>query len=483
MKNVALKKHGLSYVLIGPGGTKELGFSLWIEGLPQKIRQKKNTFSAYSRGVARFLDYVYEGASLRGSLTEGFLVELCESFEEFLLFGELATKELARTIAKTLPSPELKAPSLDNIFPAVNHFLEQSEKLQQKLQELAEHGIDIGCDLAANSLLPELSSRKLSQKERGQLLRKSWFAGCLSGGPKAIRTRALTREHKKPDEEYITALWQTEHAYKTKAFPYDRTVELIESMTSYRNKALFALMAATGCRKSEALQLQWSDIDIEKREVLLIDPDMRPDAYRTLSPIDREKLAWKGRQRPQTFMLANFGYLFFKYLTLYENNEYVNSANHDFVFQVLHHSGYGKPLFTAYPDSIIDPFKKTAKKVLGEDARFTPHSLRHMYGYYLKNWAKNPASNERGLEISQVRQWMGHKNVKVTERYALNDALKEKMLLAYVNSDHYDPGAPKTIQEMQLEHLQAQRQMLTNQIEALETKAQANTKELEGADA
>jgi len=455
MKNFQFVKTKGSYALLSPDGNPEVGFSMWVKTL----KYKPNTLGVYCRAVAAFLDYIQEGAlQNEEGLTSLLLMELCESYEEYLIYGSKSGDNLAKEISKTLPSPLNKVTSLDNKFPAIIDFLGKSEALLEKLKELSELGLLDDILLDPNNLVIKEKFKATSISERAAINHKSWLSGCMAGGAKVLRARVLIRTIKKPDDDYINALWQTESGYKSKAFPYDKVLDLIEATPKYRDKAILALLAATGCRKSEALQILWDDIDIKNREVILIDPALRPDIYRTLSSQEREKLSWKARDTPKTFILGIFGTQFFKYLELYYEYEYVKSANHEFIFQSLEEKVYGKPYFTAGQDSFIDIFKKAAFRVHGEN-NYTPHSLRHTYGYYLKNWALR-SDGKRGLDLATVKQYMGHKSVKSTERYALNDRFKELLELSIINTDYNSMQPNKSIDDIKIEHLEEQIKML-----------------------
>lgn len=52
-----------------------------------------------------------------------------------------------------------------------------------------------------------------------------------------------------------------------KAFPIDKCAELIDSAPSLRDKVLWSLTAASGCRISEALNMLKDDIVFKEKEL------------------------------------------------------------------------------------------------------------------------------------------------------------------------------------------------------------------------
>ncbi len=57
--------------------------------------------------------------------------------------------------------------------------------------------------------------------------------------------------------------------------------------------------------------------------------------------------------------------------------------------------------------------------------KYSPHSLRHMYGVYLLNYIPiNAEANEYGLPLIDVCHFMGHKNLESTKVYARRDGLE-----------------------------------------------------------
>jgi integrase len=64
------------------------------------------------------------------------------------------------------------------------------------------------------------------------------------------------------------------------AFPLESARAFIECLPTYRDKAVYSLYAASGCRSNECLQILLEDVKIDpkdpsKNRVLLVDPKRR----------------------------------------------------------------------------------------------------------------------------------------------------------------------------------------------------------------
>jgi len=90
------------------------------------------------------------------------------------------------------------------------------------------------------------------------------------------------------------------------------------------------------------------------------------------------------------------------------------------------------------------------------------HSLRHMYAYYLVNHCPNPRDPKRfGLDLKMVQQFMGHRSIKSTERYARKDAKMVEATFAAINMLRMD-GSNYSTANVQLQHLQYELERIAN---------------------
>ncbi len=248
--------------------------------------------------------------------------------------------------------------------------------------------------------------------------------------------------------------------------PKIRTGDLIKAFRTHRDKALYAFLAASGARISEALQLLWEDINVELGEVKLIDPNRRPNhsSYLYLRPRQREELAWKARNTSTTMLIEPFKTLFFRSLADYYREEYVPHGRHKFVFQYSVGGIDGEPYLLAGHDSYTDVFKGAARRAgIALPDRTGPHSLRHMYGTYLLNYFPRP-DGTYGLPIGLVRTIMGHASIASTEKYARRDKDMIALELKFANQVVFQGLQSKSLVQMRLESLQAQVREIERQL-------------------
>ena len=284
-----------------------------------------------------------------------------------------------------------------------------------------------------------------SGPRRQALLGNSMLAGVISGGAKLVPSAILpTINPQTPIDE-------------NRAFPFDKIEKFISKLPSHRDKALYSLLAASGCRGHEGRQVLWDDIHVEKRVVALVDPASRPNckSYLYLTPEERSKLSWKGRTTPRTMLLEPFASIFFNELAEYLRHEYIPHGLHRFVFQYRHTALKGRPFFLSDSETHLELFHKVARECGVDHSIHGPHSLRHAYGTYLLNYFPC-ADGGFGLNMGIVQQMMGHAEMKSTQKYARHDKELIMTELRYANTIVFGRGFTKTLLQMKLETLNAQ---------------------------
>jgi integrase len=431
-------------------------------------RSPLNTRKNYCRHLAQFFDYMFEAGIHLAKGEPGFsfsrqvLADILESYHSYLTEGKASGNKIARLVAQGLPPGRKGNETNGAETSAAKHavlrgFLELSEKIRVQQEEMAALGYH-SMPVDNLSILPGIGKeRPVTDAERRAMISRSMLAGVISRGPQFIAEKVLPTSF--PSIRYDDE----------RAFPIERVEDLINAFRTHRDKALYSLLAASGGRISEALQLLWEDIDIEKGKVKLIDPNGRPNhsSYLYLTPLQREKLAWKARNTSVTMLIEPFRTLFFKSLADYYQEEYVPHGRHKFVFQYSVGGIDGEPYMLAGHDSYTDVFKGAARRAgITLPDRTGPHSLRHMYGTYLLNYFPRP-DGTYGLPIGLVRTIMGHASISSTEKYARHDKDMIALELKYANQVVFHGLQSKSLVRMRLEALQAQvrdieRQLLLN---------------------
>jgi integrase/recombinase XerD len=399
--------------------------------------------------LAEFIDYLIEATVLIGedrAITKLELTEVLEAYGDYLRLGVNATNKIASTVASVLRPGNNKVTSVTPKMAAVRRFLHLSEDVRKEMAELARIRGTI-TEVANQPLLPNIGNKRpLQPSEVRAMQAHSMLAGVLAGGPKLLRAVVLK-------EDSADVVYDEQ-----RAFPYDKTMDLICSMPTYRDKAFYSFLAASGSRAHEGLQLLSEDVDVHDGRVRLVDPASRPGhwSYRSLTTYERDALAWKGRTSDVTLLIEPFATAFFESLHKYLELEHIAHGRHNFLFQYLKGTQRGIPYFLSAPGTRLELFHRMCKRVGVSLPKGTgAHSLRHTYGTYLLNYFPR-ASGDFGLPAPMVQQLMGHADIKSTLKYARFDRDLLKLETQSANQFIFQRGVPKTLLELKLAALEAQ---------------------------
>ncbi len=382
-------------------------YAAWLSGRGYAY----NTQKLYAEHVGRFIDYVYEASKTEFPPDVDVTIQtIVYSYQAFLLFGTGATNPIASVLAVSLEKKRVTGHSSlsQTIESSIRWFLQVSEARNQITPDKLFSPFYSG--YAEYRSQYELSAHKAN----------SWLAAVIRDSlnsilPKRRKDKLFpqaARRDRKNDKQ----------PFKTIAYPIERAVHLIRqakprrSKTFHRDMTLYSLLAATGARTSEALQLRIPDINSDEFAVFLRDPFARKTVG--ITEDEYELLSWKGRDTEVTFMIEPFAKVFWENLEKYLTLEYNSSVNHDFVFQ----NTDGRPLFTSDRSNRDKTFKQYAIKAgLQDTLGISPHSLRHMYGTYTLNYMPVPGQSIPGLPITYVKILMGHSSITSTMKYAKHD--------------------------------------------------------------
>ncbi len=294
LKNVTLLPAELNgkttWRLLGPDGMPQESFGVFADSLIRK--HPLNTRRSYCRHLAEFFDYLHEASMAlqaddsRIKLTRLMLREIVEAFDQYLVLGDSSGNRVAQLVNATKPSP-MHAPATSALMHApLRKFLALSEQLRKEMAEMAREGLRPSGTVDEAPLLPGMGALEtVSGHQRTAMSATSMISGVISGGPRLLRRSILP-----------TVSPQVPYA-EDRAFPFDAVANFIDELPAYRDKALYAMLAASGARMSEGLQLLFDDVDVNEGSVALRSPRLRAShpSYLALSPTERERLAWKGR--------------------------------------------------------------------------------------------------------------------------------------------------------------------------------------------
>lgn len=385
------------------------------------------TQKRYAEAVSRFLDYLYEARVFgHESVTARHLNNVVEAYVYLLRDGSAVTAARVRKHAKTSPediwlaevaealnwSP-IRPNSFSNTLAAINRFLLLCKSLSLEAYEHARlFGIEHQGQYAR--LFKALEETvTISQREITQMRQNSMLGGVAKFSAKGL---------KRP-KRLVASTRPAQSDQKRLDFPLSYVSALINAATSWRDKALWLLLAASGIRTSEARNLLFDDIDFDEQQIYVLDPSGR--RYEPPRSVI-EQPRFKGRAIALTYLFPPLRQAFFQALNQYLKHEYVPVATPGearYLFQYIEPMRRGQPLVNASDAAMAKSFKKAVKQANvsmpsnGKD--WSPHSLRHLYGVYMLNdYPVAPQRGLFGLELVEVQMLMGHTNIRSTQHYA-----------------------------------------------------------------
>ncbi|MBQ2946794.1 MAG: site-specific tyrosine recombinase XerD [Bacilli bacterium] len=164
-------------------------------------------------------------------------------------------------------------------------------------------------------------------------------------------------------------------------------IELIDNF-SYRNKAMFELLYATGLRVSELINLKLQDVDFSQ------------DIIRTFGKGSKERIIPIGDYAKE--YLEKYIYKYRSSMLKKESSEYIFINNH------------GKQMTRQGFFKII---KKIAREK-GINKELSPHTLRHSFASHLLKY---------GADLRTIQELLGHSDISTTQIYThiTNEELKQ----------------------------------------------------------
>lgn len=389
------------------------------------------TRKRYAEVVSRFLDYLYEvGVFSQSGVTAKRLNEAVEAYPQLLRDGSVGLVKRIEArgspasdlwlieVARALNWRRLKPGSFSNTLAAVNKLLALSETLAREELERAKI-LGLPAEHPDHLIRALKGSVTVPVHEVARMRQNSMLGSVAKFVPKGIRRpRRLVLPGEKLQEDR-----------RDLDFPIAHLMSVVGAATSWRDKALWLLLAASGIRSSEAKNLLLCDVDFDQQRVFVIDPSSRRFA---LSQSMQDEPRFKGRAMAATYLFPPLRQHFFHALRMYLEKEFVpsfDSGGHQFLFQYIEPRRRGQPLVNASDTAMNKPFKEAVAKanvpLPNGDRRWTLHSLRHLYGVYMVNdYPVCPSSGRFGLEKTDVQMLMGHDSLRTTEKYARRKAVR-----------------------------------------------------------
>jgi len=428
----------------------------------------------YAVVVSRFIDYLYEVEILgKRAVTRSAVNQAIDYYLLLLAHGEnislgagaiasdltgvasdlhLREKSL-KQVARRLGIRPLMSSSWSNTLAALNRFLRLCSMLENEAREIAliRGGLDrVLIEASSVDYTPLLEavegSLKLSRIEIQYIKQASMLGGVIRFRSTDLeRPKGLAAGRKRKKQSDLAVL----------EFPMLHFEKLLQATISWRDKTLWTLLAASGIRRSEALNLEWEHIDIEEEMVYVLDPEFT--RYGRDLPEQERSSRFKGRVVSWTYLRQPYRSWFFEFLLRYRQHEYVLPKDgNNFVFQYLYVRYAGSPLREAADSSLNEAFTSAVKRAgipgppVAPKHVWTAHSLRHAYGMYMLNDFVVPGQDVPGLTEAEVQLLMGHEDINSTRKYARRreSRLKERLIMndrAMLSSSGSISGLPPAI--------------------------------------
>ena len=178
-------------------------------------------------------------------------------------------------------------------------------------------------------------------------------------------------------------------------FKYDEYINLVNSIDTntslgVRNKCIFELLLATGCRVSELVNIKLNDIDLNRQEI------------KVLGKGSKYRIVYFGSYAKDSIN---------EYLIV--RSELLKGKNNDYLF--LNH--LGNKITTRGIKDIIDKILLKSSSNL----KITPHTFRHSFATMMLN---------EGCDLKSVQELLGHVSLSTTSIYThvSNEELKRVYL-------------------------------------------------------
>jgi len=437
-----------SWKLTGPDGQRISVFDEFCRSIKDEAYATKRRYAIVA---SRFIDYLHEVEVLgKEPVTKRVVNKAIDYYIQLLRYGNSISlgivqgsskvyedgdkekEDALREVARRLQIKPLAPHSWGNTIAALNQFLQVCQALEAEAHEIAivQGGLDRALvEESKFDYMPLLDAvagcRNLSRAEAQHIRQSSILGG-------VIRYRA--RELRRPRGLSAGHYGDTPQELQDLDFPMKHFPALLEATTHWRDRTLWTLLAASGIRRSEALNLEWGHIDIENELVYVLDPNAT--RYSRDLPENERANRFKGRAASWTYLRHPYRTNFFEMLRKYRCHEYMLPADgNNFVFQYLNKPHRGRPLREASDSSLNSLFTGAVKRAripppsMKPNHVWTAHSLRHAYCTYMLNDFEVPGHLYPGLTEAEVQLLVGHTSILSTRHYARRrqDRLREKL--------------------------------------------------------
>ncbi|HBO4312264.1 TPA: site-specific integrase [Pseudomonas aeruginosa] len=395
--------------------------------------KKYQTVKSYANKVGRYLDFVVEVAICcveEGHVRPAGYGDILYMFFQAINIIPDGKSPLRDSVVRRLGMRVVK-PATDRAYQsAIKHFLSASANFDEMRSLVEQGGFESPLDITpiSSNFKP---GRFYSDFLKRQVEAKSYLAGCISGG------LSFGEGLKMPNYSGAFSLG----ANTSGLLKLNDVCRILNCTDNLRDKFLFLILAISGVRLSEALQLLFSDINLSESTFYVIDPFSRPLVYQRmgLTGIDYRKLKFKGRATEFVFLIRELEDAFFEMYgellkcpsSLPSRNRLGKFVQHEFIFRNC------KGATIAEPMCLNVNYSSTERSFLRSCNRaningVTIHDLRHFWVSHLRNVYR--------FTMEEISKLAGHSNVDVTRRYCHEDGEALREMVEQVNIAIYSGG-------------------------------------------
>ena len=256
-------------------GEEFIPFTEWTTFIQDKYSFQ--TRDKYSQVVSKFLDFLVEVDIFENVITKLCFKNAIEDYKALLSKGKSVTDPKLLSIAESLDFNALSSSSWSNNIAAINSFLDYTFQSEEDNREYISIKSNIQLSNDFKSVLVELNDiKELNHFQKSALKQRSFIANLYRKSGRILVSTGIKSNHKSVSNR----------DFKNLDFPALEIPNLLSNTSCFRDKAIYALLAGTGIRSSEALTLTWEMIDIENQKIYIKDLDENKN---------NENIRFKGR--------------------------------------------------------------------------------------------------------------------------------------------------------------------------------------------
>ncbi len=404
-------------------------YSRYIEVLHKK-GLSINTINSYARHTAQFLDFLFEltvqSRKEKNTNAPQFIFDL---YYDLLIDGRNSENTLISRIAISLQRETVSNAIISGQIEAALTYYFELLKIEKEhaFFELFEY------------------EHSFTERQKFKIQKSSWLSQCIRTTDRSLKAQVRVKLFPRASSRQKAIRKSDSFDTFEKGMPSNDAFELLlkqqadlrqkMSLSKSRGYLIDSMLAASGIRISEGLQVLISDINTKDQKLKIVDVNKRK--YKGLTPHEKERLVSKGRATEKTLLIEPFATMFWDALKVYLDNFYKDNMGHDFLLQ----KSNGRPYFASDESQRYKDLKNRFIKHMGTTfaTKYAFHSFRHMYGIYTRNHLplvdeQGNKTGKFGLPAAYVQILLGHATPAATEIYGGKDTSVAQLLISLANN-------------------------------------------------